>query len=282
MQDHRWEWGIAQWVEYLRAKECPVLPETRAAVAAMQAMTVAEKERLSALDIRALVYRDPYLALKILRRAEDRRSRQLGHDTTTPLAAILQTGYDEIVQIVGATPDLGTHAPGCRRCEHCSVLAGTVGRSWAEHRRDLSPDEIAMAALLADIGELLLWHYAPEMTEKENGIRDWNEQFWALNQRPSVMDFTFRQLTVGLAQAWGLPNLVIQLIRGVDTLRASLSRLASEIARQVIRAPEPARLAALLLQAAPMLPGVSPEALLVPLGLPGDVHSGTLDLLTRQ
>ncbi len=283
MQSHQWRWGIKQWVEYLRDRDLPVRPETHAALADMEALPPEEKERLSALDIRLLVYSDPYLALKILRRAEERRTRHLGRDTTTPLAAILQTGYDEILQIVQSSHDFGEHPAGCRSCEVRSVFAETIGRSWAEHRADISPDEVAMAALLADIGELLLWHHAPEMTDKETRIRDWNERFWALNHRPSEMEFSFRQLTAALAQAWDLPNLVVLLIRGVDTLRANLSRLASETAKLLTDTPDvdPAELVAILHKLAPLLPGISPHGIVAPLGLSEDIQAQTIALLMQ-
>lgn len=282
MQSHQWKWGVNQWVEYLRDKEFPVRQATRAALAEMQALSPEEKERLCALDIREVVYGDPYLALKILRRAEERRSRQLGRDTTTPLAAVLQTGYDEIIHIVSASTDLGEHAPGCRKCEARSVLAGSIGRAWAEHRADISPDEVAMAALLADIGELLLWHYAPEMTDKETQIRDWNETFWALNHRPSEMEFTFRQLTVALAQAWELPNLVVMLIRGVDTLRANLSRLASETAKLIMGDASPEDLVPVLKNVLPLLPGASAESVVAPLGLSEEIQAQIVALMLAE
>ena len=279
MQLHQWQWGINQWVEYLRDKALPVMPETRRRLAEMQALPQDQRDQFSARDMSAVVYADPYLALKVLRRAEERRSRQLGHDTTTPLAAVLQTGFDELVHLVETSPDLGEHPPGCRRCEARSVQAAVIARAWAEQRADISPDEVAMAALLADIGELLLWHFAVEMTAKEVQIRDWNERFWALNQRPSEMEFTFRQLTVGLAQSWELPNLVVLLIRGVDTLRANLSRFASEAAQLLNDQPDLTQLAAILREVAPMLPGASPQALLAPLKLTDEAVEQLLELL---
>ena len=62
------------------------------------------------------------------------------------------------------------------------------------------------------------------MTDKETQVRDWNERFWALSHRPSEIDFTFRQLTMALAQSWGLPGLIVMLIKGTDTPRAQTSR----------------------------------------------------------
>jgi len=267
MQAHQYQWGINQWVEFLKDKETPVLPATREVLAGLREAGEEVIAALSAQEIIRIVYADPYLALKLLRRAEQRRSRQLGHDTTTPLAAILQTGFDELQEIVDTSQLDENPLPGCQACEQRAVLAAKIARAWAERRVDVSPDEVAMAALLAETGELLLWHYAPEMTDKETRVRDWNARYTALLPRPSEIEFTFRQLTMALALAWELPNLVVMLIKGTDTPRANIARLAADIAKQVGDDPEPAALLALLNEAQRVIPAASLDELAAALPL---------------
>lgn len=276
MQPHQWLWGISQWVEFLKDKEIPVLPGTREALAALHDAGEAEREALAARDLADIVYADPYLALKVLRKAEERRSQQLGHDTTTPLAAILQVGFDELYEIVMASPLSADVLPGCRGCESRSVLAATIARAWADRRADISSDEVAMAALLVETGELLLWHFAPEMTDKEVRVREWNERYWALTLRPSEIEFTFRQLTMALAQAWGLPGLIVALIKGTDTPRANIARLAADAAKLVGQEAEPAALLAVLREVGGVVPGASLEELGEILPLSGEQRAGLL------
>jgi HD-like signal output (HDOD) protein len=272
MQAHQYQWGINHWVEYLKDKETPVLKSTLATIAALREGGDEMIERLSALAMTDIVYADPYLALKLLRRAEQRRSRQLGHDTTTPLAAVLQTGFDELQEIANGSPPDQNNLPGCHACEQRAVLAARIARAWANRRADVSPDEVSMAALLAETGELLLWHYAPEMTSKEAMVRDWNARYTALMPRPSEIVFTFRQLSMALAQAWGLPELVIMLIRGIDTPRANIARLAADIAKLVVDGPEAGELLAVLHAAQPVIPTASMSELADPLPLADDLR----------
>lgn len=276
MQAHQWHWGINQWVEYLRDKETPILPATRATLAALDAADEAVRASLSARDLVNIVYADPYLALKLLRRAEARRSQQLGHDTTTPLAAILQTGYDELREIVMSSRLSDDVLPGCQACERRAVLAARIARAWAEQRVDVVPDEVAMAALLAETGELLLWHVAAEMTDKEVRIREWNERYWALQHRPSEIDFTFRQLTMALAQAWDLPALIVLLIKGTDTPRANLARLSHDAAKLLIEEAEPADLVPVLQEVGRSLPATSLPVIAELLALPPPAHEALL------
>jgi HD-like signal output (HDOD) protein len=267
MQAHQWSWGINQWVEYLRDKETPVLPTTHATLLALNQAGEEARESLSARDLVDIVYGDPYLALKLLRRAEERRTRQLGHDTTTPLGAVLQTGYDELQDIVAASRLSEGMLPGCHACERRAVLAATLARAWAAQRVDVVPDEVAMAALLAETGELLLWHFAPEMTDKEVAIYQWNERYWALQHRPSEIEFTFRQLTMALAESWSLPHLIIMLIKGTDTPRANLARLGHDAAKLVIGEAAPEELVRLLQEVQKMLPAQALATLAEPLPL---------------
>jgi HD-like signal output (HDOD) protein len=282
MQSYQYQWGINQWVEYLKDKETPVLPSTWSVLAALREASEEERDSLSALDMTNLVYADPYLALKLLRRAEQRRSRQLGHDTTTPLAAILQTGYDEMQEIVADSPPDDATLPGCRRCEYRAVIASGIARAWANRRIDVSPDEVAMAALLAETGELLLWHFAPEMTAKETVVRDWNVRYPALMPRPSEIDFTFRKLTMALAQSWELPNLVIMLIKGTDSPRANIARLATDIAKSLADDPEPEALFAIIRQANAVIPAATPHDLADALPLTDDIRDALFAVIAAS
>jgi HD-like signal output (HDOD) protein len=282
MQAHQWHWGINQWVEFLRDKDTPVLPRTRAIIAALEEGGDEQRDCLSARDLVNIVYADPYLALKLLRRAEQRRSRQLGHDTTTPLAAVLQTGYDELKTIVSSSPELAEVPDGCHTCEFRSVLACSIARAWANRRADVSPDEVSMAALLVETGELLLWHFAPEMTDKETRTRDWNERFWALMKRESEIDFTFRQLTTALALAWELPSLVVLLIKGTDTPRANIARLAADAAKLITTDLEVPSLLAILRDAHVAVPAATLADLAEPLPLPDDIRAGLLAAIAAE
>ena len=51
--------------------------------------------------------------------------------------------------------------PGWRNVRGTFHLASRLALRWGTARADISPDEIAMAALLSEIGELLLWSFRP-------------------------------------------------------------------------------------------------------------------------
>jgi HD-like signal output (HDOD) protein len=234
---HQSHWGIDQWVSYLRDKEIPVLPRSQAAMQVLRDEPPEEHERMSPRELTDFVYSDPYLALKLLCNAEHRRSRRLGQETTTALAAVLQLGYDDMVHLVCDSTTSDDTQAGANHCIAHAVMAAHIARAWAIYRADVSPDEVTLAALLSDAGELLMWHFAPELPQKAEEELASGRATRTLKAQQQALGFTFKQLTLALAQAWELPALLGMLIRGTDTPRANIARLAIDTARHIITDP---------------------------------------------
>lgn len=262
---HQSHWGIDQWVSYLRDKEIPVLPRSRAAMLALRDEPPEEHERMSPRALADFVYLDPYLALKLLCNAEHRRSHRLGQETTTILAAVLQLGYDDMVHLVCDSAITDAAQAGANHCVAHAVMAAHIARAWAIYRVDVSPDEVTLAALLSDAGELLMWHFAPELPLKaEEELRSGRAQRTLKAQQQSL-GFTFKQLTLTLAQAWELPSLLGMLIRGTDTPRANIARLAIDTARHILADAHNAALPADLVNIHNVVQGASFAQLVSPL-----------------
>lgn len=271
-------WGVEQWVAFLRTKELPVLPRSRLHLAQLAEV---EGERIAPRDLVSVVYGDPFLALKLLRRAEGRRSRILGQETTTALASILQAGVVELTHTVndGPTCDEGLH--GLVACVERATLGERIARGWACLHADLSPDEIALAALLSEIGELLLWHMAPELPQAAlDALRDGRAVRSAQAQQLAC-GFQFKILSLELAHAWELPPLIGQLIKGVDTLRANIARQALDTARHLIANPENPALPADIVNISELLPGVGMPKLIAHLPISEEFREHVLDVIAK-
>lgn len=256
MESHRQHWGLPQWVAFLREKEMPILPRSREAVAAL------DGEHISPREMAAIAMNDPFLSLRLLRRAEGRRSSRLGHDTTTILGAVQQVGIDGLIEAATRSALCDEGNAGLSACEARAVLSATIALHWAANRADVSPEEVAFAALLGEIGELMLWAFAPEvparaLAELASGRASRNAQ-----AQQQTAGFAFKQLSLGLIDAWALPPLIAQLVRGADTPRANIARVASDAARHLQADPENPALPFDVRGIMAFLPGVSCEALL--------------------
>jgi HD-like signal output (HDOD) protein len=220
--------------------------------------------------------RDPLFALRLLRKAEQVRSHQLGHETTTPLATVLQLGFKRLSWSIRDAVDADDSIAGFAACAGRSVLAAHIGYAWAAHHADISPDEVAFAALFEDIGELLLWAFVPELPDAAlKALADGRARRNAEAQEMTA-GFGFRGLTLELADMWQLPRLITQLIKGSDNVRANVARLATDTARHLHADPRNPAIADDLRAIQAVIPGVSFDKLMLPLNLDEDFRESVL------
>jgi HD-like signal output (HDOD) protein len=223
------------------------------------ALEETQGENLSAADLTALVIGDPFLCLRLLREAEGRRSHRLGHDTTTPLGAVMQIGVRVFHDLVLACPETGSDNLGLQACSARAILAGQIAQMWGKARADIAPEEVAMAALLAEIGELLLWHFAPELPQAAQDALASGHASRSAQAQQLACGFRFRDLSLKCATVWGLPPLLVQLIRGVDNVRANLCKLYLDTARHLAAGADNPALPDDLAQAKRLIPTASLE-----------------------
>lgn len=273
-------WGVDQWVAWLRDKEIPALPVTRDAI--QQLVDEERTESISPREMTSFLMRDPLFALRLLRKAEQVRSRHLDHDTTTMLATVLQLGFKRLRQIAEDAPLADTSPPGFIACTQRTVLAARIGFAWAAHHADVSPDEVAFAALLSETGELMLWAFVPDLPGTALAMLETGRASRNAEAQEAVAGFLFRNLTLSLAASWQLPQLLTQLIKGSDSLRANIARLAIDTARHLLADPWNPAIPSDLREIHALLPGVSFENLLAPLDLDPEFRETVLVALTEN
>lgn len=251
-------WGAGQWAAYFENQALPVMRRSKLLMTQLESR---EGEMLSPRDLSEIVLQDPLLCLCLLREAERRKSHRLDHETTTALGAIMQVGVDEFRTLLYSSPEVDDNNQGLLEVEMHTRFAAQIASVWASGRLDLNPEEVAVAALLASTGDLLLWVYADEIPLK---ARDELHSGRALRSAQAQMQscgFTFKQLTQQCAERWKLPALLIQLLRGSESLRAQLTRTCSNAARHVLdeSGTSTLALAADLIDASKLIPNVSLE-----------------------
>ena len=232
---HQQHWGVDQWAAFLTPKTIPCMLRSKLMLRGLEDVC---GEDLSAADLTTLVIADPYLCLRLLREAEQRRSHHLGHDTTTPLGAVMQVGLKAFRNQLLGSPETNLECLGLVAASARAVLASQLAQMWGRARSDISPTEIAMAALLAEIGELLLWHFAPELPQAAQQALVDGRASRSAEAQELACGFRFRELSLKCATVWGLPPLLQQLIRGHDNKRANLCKLCLDTARHLSSGPD--------------------------------------------
>lgn len=255
LTEHQKHWGVDQWAAYLSHRELPCMPRSKAL---LRQLEECRGESLSALELADIAGSDPLLCLRLLREAEQRRVQRLGHETTTTLAAVMQLGTDNFRRLLLDSGETDETQGGLAACEARAYLARHLAISWGGARADISPDEVAMAALLSEIGELLLWLFAPELPLAAEAALHSGLAGRSAQAQVDTCGFRFRDLTLKCATLWNLPPLLTQLIRGIDNTRANLSRLCVDTARHLSSGnPDDPALPADVAEAKRIVPGAS-------------------------
>lgn len=249
-------WGVDQWAAFLSIQTIPCMPRSKLMLRALEDV---QGEDLSAADLTSLVIADAFLCLRLLREAESRRSHRLGHDTTTPLGAVMQLGIRTFRNLLLGSKETDETRAGLQSCSSRAVLASQIAQMWGRARADISPEEVAMASLLAEIGELLLWHFAPELPQAAVDALASGRAHRSAEAQEMTCGFRFRELSLKCATVWALPPLLIQLIRGADNVRANLCKLYLDTARHLVTGPDNSALPDDLAQAKRLIPTASLE-----------------------
>jgi HD-like signal output (HDOD) protein len=261
-------WGATQWAAYLQHQEQPIKAASKVALRAMEETS---GDSLSGHAYAALILDDPMLALRLIKEANKRLPRRMARDITTPLGVVMALGTTALREQIETAPEISEENTGFMACEARASLAARIAFAWGALHYDLDSGELAMAALLANAGEVELWAFIPELPQKAlDELHSGRAPRSEAAQRQAC-GFAFLDITLLLIEAWSLPQLIKHLIRGDEGLRARLARLAVNTARHLSNGandpalPDDMREAAKLTGATlsvviSTLPGVSAEA----------------------
>ena len=231
MDQWRRRWGVGQWAAFFETQELPVMPRSKRMLKDLERT---KGELLAPKELSEIVLLDPLLCLRLLREAERTKSHRLDNETTTALAAIMQLGIDEFKALLLSSAEIEEANSGLLEVEARATAAAQAAQRWASGRMDLNPEEVAVAALLADAGELLLWVYEPELPQAAKDELLSGRAKRSSDAQTRACGFNFKLLTMRCADLWKLPSLLLQLLRGADSPRANLTRICSNTARHIV------------------------------------------------
>jgi HD-like signal output (HDOD) protein len=227
---------MVEWVAELKSWEMPVLQRSVRELGKL----AGRAEQITAGEIADVVLRDPLMTLKVLRLVNGMSRSRLSNEITTVEHAAIMLGIvpffnhlanlkaveESLLKVDGALPGL---MQAMSRAHHAAWQA----RDWAIFRADMKSEEVYVGALLYDVGEILLWAYAPEQALKIRKLARRNKTSLAQAQK-EILGFDSRELQFALAEEWRLPeqmqafmhceNSVQPRMLGV-TLAASVARL---------------------------------------------------------
>ena len=217
--------GIDEWVSFLGSNEMPILRQTaRKLEQARQNV-----DTISGRDIAGIVLQDPLMAVRVLAYIQPFTGKHLRSEITTIANAVMMLGIEPFFRKFEAPNTIETMLKDepqallgvlqvIRRVQRASRYA----HDWAFERHDMNNEEVALAALLHDLAEILLWCFAPGLASE---IRDKLQKDKTLRShvaQEEVLGFPLVELQRALCSAWHLPELLNTLM---DDSNAHLPRV---------------------------------------------------------
>ena len=220
---------LEAWVSFLSDAQLPILRQTaRRLEEARQNI-----DRISGRDIAAIVLQDPLLAIRVLAYIQPFRGKHLRSDITTIANAVMMLGIEPFFAHFDAPPTIEAMLKNepqallgvlqvIRRVQHAAKYA----HDWAFERHDLNIEEVALAALLHDLSEILLWCFAPRLAVEIRDRQQADKTLRSAAAQRQVLGFPLFDLQRALCLAWQLPELLGTLM---DDANADLPRVQNVV-----------------------------------------------------
>ena len=225
---------LNHWVQHLSEREMPAFANTARLIAGEAA-----RGESTASELARLILQDASMTTRLLRIANSIHFNPSRSTINTVSRAIVVLGFEAVrnlclsIAIIDTLIEGGNKARVMEQMAH-SFHAAVQARSLAERRRDRSPEEVFIAALLYRLGSMAFWCFA-ESIDASAAVRmqqavEAGEDTDVVARR--VLGFTLQELTQALNREWHLSTLLqtaLEDSRGDDP-RVSNVTLGHDIA----------------------------------------------------
>lgn len=227
---------LASWLTLVSDAEIPILRQTGRRLAQARGNI----DRVTGRDITDIVLQDPLLAIRVLAYIQAVSRRRLQSDITNIASAVMMLGVEPFFRTFDRPLTLETLLDG-RAPALLGVLqvilraqrASRYAHDWAFARHDMNVEEVALAALLHDLAELLLWCFAPDLAIALRARLQAPRTLHRIDVEQDVLGFSLAELQSALCRAWQLPALLTTLMDhgNAHLPRVQNVKLAVDLAR---------------------------------------------------
>ena len=203
--------GESGWARALDQAQIPVLQRTVDELARLRE----NEERVVARDIARVLLRDPMFSLRVLRHLEAHRSAIQITDITTVEHALMMLGITPFFAHFGDLPAVEAvlaaqprALDGLMRVFDRAHHAALYAYNWAVFRHDLRADEVAIAALLHDLADMLIWCFAPELALQIDAMLQADASLRSSAAQSRVLGFKLSSLRAALIAQWKLATML--------------------------------------------------------------------------
>ena len=215
--------GLARWVTFLGDREIPILRQT----ARRLEQARRDADQISGRDLTDIVLQDPLLALRVL--TQSAGSGRLQSDITNIASAVMMLGVDPFFRrfeqpltLESLLAEQPQALLGVLQVIVRSQRASRYAHDWAFARHDRNVEEVALAALLHDLAEILLWCFAPQLASEIRSRLQGDRTLRSARAQQALLGFPLSELQLALCRNWHLPELLTTMM---DDDNAHLARV---------------------------------------------------------
>ena len=216
---------LDSWVIYFTDAQMPILRQTaRRLEEARQ-----DIDKVNGRDIAEIVLQDPLMAIRVLAYIQPFRGKHLRSDITTIANAVMMLGvepfftrFDTPVTIEAMLKNEPQALLGVLQVIRRVQRASKYAHDWAFERHDMNVEEVALAALLHDLAEILLWCFAPKLAIEIRDHQQADKTLRSASAQEQVLGIHLFDLQLALCTSWHLPELLKTLM---DDANAHLPRV---------------------------------------------------------
>ena len=202
------ETKLQQWVNHLSQRELPIFKYSLIAITEITA-----RENSSNHELSSAILKDVNLTARILRLSNSYIYNPSNTRVNTVTHAVMLLGFNLVRDISISLAIIDTLLKGNKETYIMKLMARTFhaavqARAIAEELNDESPEEIFIAALLYNIGELTFCCVDSQSSEKliNSRLITTDERYEQMQHE--ILGFTFKDLTEKLTQDWQLSDLL--------------------------------------------------------------------------
>lgn len=204
--------SLETWVNKIRDKPIPVLTHSIEKLSRLCANNDTSTQQI--VDV---VEQDPGLTVQLLRTCNSKDGGRLQREISSVQQAVMLVGTQQLKSIANQLPVLEKNFSEAAQKQilrtFCRAYhAGYQAVYWAKLRRDMTPDEVFAVSQLHFLGEMVLAIHAPEQLLAVFKLR--HDKSIAYEEAQYIsLGFTFDQLSLAIARAWKLPELVREALQ---------------------------------------------------------------------
>jgi hypothetical protein len=221
---------VDQWFEQLKGRPIPALDPV-----VNRIRDLLKQPYVSNADFGRLLYFAPGLSIEVFRSI-----LRLPEQPKVPIQGISHAvgmlGHNPLFQAIQRTPSINrlpkVAQTGLKLCYSRAIHASHYAEYWAERMKLPHIEEITLAALMDECGEMALWANSPKHMLAINQLRD--KGATTDDAALQVLGTSIREISRRLAEYWRLPPLVADALNNdIYAPRPLCVTLATTFARTV-------------------------------------------------